>query len=213
MSLEAYDVYFSGKIMKGQDLEEVRRKIGAMFKIDGAKLDRLFSDEPVAIKRGVNMDEAVKYRVAFRNLGALVDILPVAPPQTARSSEAGNASASGHFTLSPPKDFDLSDCTVTQPASELPDISDMQLDIPGITLDETKPPAPLEIDTTALQLDKPGMILDETNPPPVADIDTSSLTLNPPNQGSLEEYHQDPTPAPVPSIDHLNLAGPDKPDS
>jgi hypothetical protein len=80
MSLETYDIYFSGATLKEADPAETKRKIGAMFKLEGKKLERLFSGKPVAIKKGVDMDRAVKFRVAFRDAGALVDIVPAGQP-------------------------------------------------------------------------------------------------------------------------------------
>ena len=80
MSFETYDVYFSGQIMKDRDPAEVKSRIGALFKLQGAKLDALFSGSPVAIKKGIDMDQAVKYRVAFRDAGALVEIRSFAKP-------------------------------------------------------------------------------------------------------------------------------------
>jgi hypothetical protein len=220
---ETYDIYFSGQIMKDADPAEARRKVGALFKLDGAKLERLFSGEPVAIKRSVDMDRAVKYRLAFREAGALVDILPSgsspqvaappkATPQTAESTPAPatpqpiQADESG-LSLSPPQGFDLTDCTQTPEPAPLPDISNLGLDQPGATLDRHEPPPPLQIDTQSLQLAEVGP-LPETPETPAASIDTSELTLSAPAEGSLEGYQQPRPPAPVPETDHLSLEEP-----
>ena len=86
MSLDTYDVYFSGATLKDADPAEAKRKVGAIFKLEGEKLERLFSGKPIPIKRGVDMDQAVKYRVAFRDAGALVDIVPAGQPDPPRRS-------------------------------------------------------------------------------------------------------------------------------
>ncbi|PVV15187.1 MAG: hypothetical protein B6D72_02530, partial [gamma proteobacterium symbiont of Ctena orbiculata] len=80
MTADTYDVYFSGAIIKNNEPAEVKRKIGAVFKLEGEKLDRLFSGKPVPIKRGIDMDRAIKFRVTFRDAGALVDIVPAGDP-------------------------------------------------------------------------------------------------------------------------------------
>lgn len=209
MSFETYNIYFSGNIMKGQNPEEVRKKIGTLFKLDGAKLDRLFSGQPMPIKKNINMDQAVKYRLAFREAGALLDIRPagIDQPPPASSPRPGRAPETQEsLTLSPPNNFDLSDCTVPVTPQEIPDISDLTLDTPGSILDEGDSVEPLEIDTDALELAKSGMTLDQAVPQPAVDIDTSTLELDPANQGSLEEYRQTLDPVPLPDIDHLNLA-------
>ncbi len=209
MSFETYNVYFSGRIMKDRDPAEVRQKIGRIFKLEGAKLERLFSGDPVAIKKQVDMEQAVKYRVAFREAGALVDIRPAetpsvtpspAPEPTAKTDDPQGLS------LSAPNSYDLSDCTPPVAAEELPDVSGLNLDQPGIILDTSPEPEPLVIDTDDWDLDRPGVILDATAPPPEAAIDTSELTLDPANQGSLEAYQTPVTPAPLPNIDHLQFA-------
>ncbi|MES9992947.1 MAG: hypothetical protein ABW098_13395 [Candidatus Thiodiazotropha sp.] len=242
MTADSYDVYFSGAIIKDSDPLEVKRKIGALFKLEGDKLDRLFSGKPIPIKRGVDMERAIKFRVTFRDAGGLVDIVPAgepppAPkprPQTssppapsiaassppAETSEmtfadgpmepAANAEevtpiAVPDFELSSAQGFDLSDCTPEVEAAEIPDISAMQMDKPGITLDETPDPQALEIDTSALILDNPGVTLIEDAPTEPPDIDTSALDVLPANQGTLEDCQQPVEAAPIPNIDHLKI--------
>jgi hypothetical protein len=261
MSPETYDVYFSGAILKTAELAEAKRKIGAMFKLEGEKLDRLFSGKPVPIKRGVDMDQAVRFRVAFRDAGALVDIVPAgqpapnpaarpAPPQrpaaaattaTARPAppsptpadgapstppESGLSLAEGplpeaadttappvavpDYGLSAPKDFNLSDCAPPVQAASLPDISAMDLEKEGVTLDESPDPEPLEIDTEALMLDEPGTPLIETEEVPPPPLDTDQFSMSGPNEGSLEVYQKPVEPAPLPDIEHLKLEEADK---
>jgi hypothetical protein len=213
MSLETYNVYFSGQIMKDRDPTEVRKRLGALFKLKEAGLERLFSGQPVAIKQGVDMDQAVKYRLAFREAGALVDIHPVETAPASPASAPDPRSDTTHhegFTLSEPNSFDLSDCTPVVIPQEIPDISTLDLDKPGIILDESSPPEPLVIDVDELELGKPGITLDDPAPSVRAEIDTSELTLNPPNQGSLEAYQETVTPVPLPNIDHLKFTEQDE---
>lgn len=246
MSTETYDVYFSGACLKTADQDEAKRKIGAMFKLKGEKLERLFSGKPMPIKRGVDMDQAVRFRVAFRDAGALVDIVPAgqpapdpaarpapparqapaaatatAPPaQPAPVSELSLAEGplpavdealqappvtAPDYPLSAPRDFNLSDCVPQVEAAEIPDISGLALDKPGVTLDERADPEPLEIDTEALMLDDPGTPLIEETAVEPPQIDTDSLSVSPPREGSLEAYQQPVEPAPLPNIDHLGL--------
>jgi hypothetical protein len=204
MSYQTYNVYFSGQIMKDRNPAEVRSNIGKLFKLDGSKLEQLFSGQPVAIKKNLDMEQAVKYRVAFREAGALVDIRPAGQaPLAPAAVPAGRVEQATGLSLSAPNSYDLSDCAPSVIPRELPDISELNLDKPGVTLDTRLPPEPLEIDTDDWNLDRPGITLDETEPPPVASIDTSELTLNPANQGSLEECQEPVKPAPLPNIDHL----------
>ncbi|MEN8166484.1 MAG: hypothetical protein ABFR65_03285 [Pseudomonadota bacterium] len=213
MSLETYNVYFSGQIMKDRDPAEVRKRIGALFKLKEAGLEQLFSGQAVAIKQGVDMEQAVKYRLAFREAGALVDIRPVETgPAASASAPDPRSDVTQHegFTLSEPNNFDLSDCAPVVKPQEIPDISALDLNQPGVILDERSQPEPLTIDTDELELDRPGISLDETAPPAAAEINTDELTLNPANQGSLEEYQQTVAPAQLPNIDHLRFTEQDE---
>jgi hypothetical protein len=212
MSFETYNVFFSGQIMQDRDPTEVRRKVGKLFKLEGAKLERMFSGQPVAIKRHVDMELAMQYRVAFRQAGALVDIHPAArapaEPNAAAGSATNHGAAQG-LSLSAPRAYDLSDCAPALAPQELPDISRMCMHEPGVILDTSQPAEPLQIDTEGWQLDRPGVELDESEPTPTALIDTSALTLNPANQGSLAEFERVVTPAKLPIIEHLACIEPE----
>jgi hypothetical protein len=189
------------------------------------------------------MDQAVRFRVAFRDAGALVDIVPAgqpAPgpaarptpaatpataPPTQPTPDSGLSLAEGplpaaddgsqpppvaapDYPLSPAKDFNLSDCAPQVEAAEIPDVSTLALDNPGVTLDEKPEPAPLEIDTEALMLDDIGTPLIEETAVEPPQIDTDALSVSPPREGSLEAYQQPVDPAPLPNIDHLGLEEP-----
>ncbi|MES9943771.1 MAG: hypothetical protein ABW080_02300 [Candidatus Thiodiazotropha sp.] len=246
MTAETYDVYFSGTIIKDHDPAEVKRKIGAVFKLQGDKLDRLFSGKPIPIKKGIDMDRAIKFRVTFRDAGGLVDIVPAGTPPPAPkpaqpprpreeprvvATDAGSGSSELTFAegpmepatetdsdmtpiavpdyeLSSAQGFDLSDCTPEVEAAEIPDISSLDMDKPGITIDETAEPEPLEIDTSALELDKPGVTLIEEAPAEAPAIDIAALSMSPANQGSLEDCQTPVEPAPIPNIDHLDVVEP-----
>jgi hypothetical protein len=206
MSFETYDVYFSGKLLKGQDRDEVQKKIGAIFKLEGPRLQHLFSGKPVAIKKNLDMDQASKYRVVFREAGALVDIRPTGSEQPPASPPPAEKEAnSASLSLSSVNGYDLSDCTAPVEPQEIPDIDYLSLEKPGVILDDTPSVEPLEIDTSELVLDMPGATLAPASSPPTARIDTSNLQLDPPNQGSLEAYQQQVEPVPLPNIDHLEF--------
>jgi hypothetical protein len=247
MSGEIYDVYFSGAIIKSNDPTEVKRKIGAVFKLQGEKLDRLFSGKAIPIKKGIDMERAIKFRITFRDAGALVDIVPAGEPpprskpvqQSSQGEQAGHAPANTrqvsdemtfadgpmepaedpnahnapvavpHYELSSVEGFDLSDCAPSVEPAKIPDISSMDMEKPGITLDETPEPEPLTIDTSTLELDKPGVTLIEAAPVQTPDIDTAELSMTPANQGTLEDCQTPVEPAPIPNIDHLKVVKPE----
>jgi hypothetical protein len=217
MAIEQYDVFFSGAIMEGRDETEVRTKVGQLFKASGGQLERLFSGQPVRIKASVDLDTAVKYRVAFRDAGALVDIKPAATsddkkaaPQATPSPASPGATPTAPETeeieLLPPRTGSLIDCAQKVTPAPIPDISSISMDEAGVTLDETAPPPPLEIDTSELSAET-GSLEDYQQPVEPAQIpDISGITASEPNTGSLEDCYQPVEPAKIPDISAIELA-------
>ncbi len=189
MSFERYDVYFAGKILPGQDLEAVRERIGKLFRADGKKLDRLFQGTPIRIKADVDMDKAIRYRVMFRDAGALIDIRPVV--EKSATDDVTDAPATKKPRLSAPEsmpDFELlpaatgslEDCAAPVEAAALPDITSLKLDAPGTRISDAPEPTP-------------------------ADIDTSGLSALPANTGSLEAFKEEKEAVKIPDISALKL--------
>ena len=202
MSFEKYDLFFSGQIMDGRDMAEVKTRVGKIFGATEEQLNRLFSGDPIPIKKGVDMDTAVKYRVTLRDAGALIDVVPTRSPSTrapgrpatggSPAAPAKNAPAAApagasavpeaeaQMTLAPPRTGTLEDCAPNTPPAELPDISDLDLAAEGEPLVEQKAAS-------------------------VPQIDTSGLELFPANTGDLKDCQREPPPLPLPDISDLRL--------
>ncbi len=234
MSLETYDVYFSGALLKSADPAEAKRKIGAMFKLEGEKLERLFCGAPVPIKRAVDMDQAVRFRVAFRDAGALVDIVPAGqpaptpgarpappprptapprPPATAAAVAGAPQTGSASTTESAPSGFSLADGPLPTPsdtpAANIP-VPEFGLSAPkDFNLSDCTPPvepAPLP-DISAMDLDKEGVILDESPEPEPLEIDTEALMLDAPGTTLIETEEIPPPPI---ETDQLSMSEPNE---
>jgi len=82
MNEELYEVAFSGAILEGADIEQVKAKIGAMFKADAAKLAHLFSGKRVVIKKNIDQATANKYKTALTNAGADCEVKSLAVAET-----------------------------------------------------------------------------------------------------------------------------------
>lgn len=74
MSDELFEVAFSGQIKEGADLEQVKAKVGHMFKADATKLAHLFSGKRMVIKKNIDQSTAEKYKTALSNAGAICEI-------------------------------------------------------------------------------------------------------------------------------------------
>jgi len=74
MSEELFEVAFSGQIKDAANLEQVKAKVGAMFKADATKLAHLFSGKRMVIKKNIDQAMANKYKAALDNAGAVCEI-------------------------------------------------------------------------------------------------------------------------------------------
>jgi hypothetical protein len=190
MPPQLFDIFFSGQIMEGQDPGEVRERIGRLFNAQDDQLQRLFSGEPVRIKGGVDEEEASKYRVAFRDAGALVEIklaeaaasdsVPTAAPAASEADATSNKDEDSGLTLLPPNTGSLIDFAQEIEPQEIPDTSSLNLSPEGTLIDESEEAAPVE-------------------------IDTGDLTVGPAQSGTLEDCQQPVEPYPIPDISNLEM--------
>jgi hypothetical protein len=112
MNEEKFDLVFSGELVSGFDLTQVKKNIQALFRIDETKVEVLFSGKAIPLRKGLDADSANKYRVAMKKAGARVDVVlsrdpppaaaakPAFQPASAAQPVAGNTAkqASGFTT-------------------------------------------------------------------------------------------------------------------
>lgn len=210
MSEPLYDIFFSGQIMQGRDPAEVRENIARIFKASPKQLEFLFSGSHAMVKQGLDQEAAVKYRVAFRDAGALVDVVPAGEQPATKEPQTETRSSiqpADQITLLPANTGSLIDCAKTVEPAPLPEISGISMAPTGGSLIDCAKivePVPLP-DISVLSMAPTGSNIDEIETAPPADIDTSALSLNPPNTGSLEECHVEPPVAEIPDISQLKL--------
>lgn len=72
-----YDIRFSGSLLPGTDPLHAQRQIQARFGLSDEVIAKLFSGQTVTIKRDVDEAAAARYRERFRELGALLQLVPV----------------------------------------------------------------------------------------------------------------------------------------
>lgn len=193
--MDNFDIYFSGKLMPGADKQKARAELGRRFKLEGNALKHLFSGTAVKIKSGVDVEAANRYRAAFRDAGAMIDIVPhgaalqpAKPRPTATQASAPVSPVEGEsgepgLTLLPPRTGSLADCAPEVEATDIPDTDWIEVAAPGATLDLSPP-----------------------TPPP--EVDTSGISLAPAGSGSLEDCAFTRPPRPIPDISHMALVEP-----
>lgn len=187
---KAFDVYFSGELLEGYEPDQVKEAVGEMFGLSGPRLEALFSGVPVRVKKNLGVEKAGRFRKAFLELGALVQIVPAgeepgasqpptSTPETA-SPPPSPAATGSSLQLAPQEP--LKEEPADRPAPK-PDLSRLSL-------------APLgergEGEKTSRE---------ETPPLP----DTSHLQALPPETGTLEDCAPRRKPAPLPDTSGLSL--------
>jgi len=69
-----YNIIFEGNISSGYKIQDVKRNLAALFKIDEKKVDILFAKPQVVLKKGLDHDSAQKYRNALLKTGAICNV-------------------------------------------------------------------------------------------------------------------------------------------
>jgi len=139
--MQAFDVYFAGEMLPDADPAAVRQGVARLFKAQEGAVERLFSGKPTRIKQGVDADAASLYRAAFRDVGALVQIVP-AGSQPAAAKAPHRA---------PPPAPAAEETPGTRQPTTADGVAGATLAEPGAVIDSTPPPPPAQIDTSALQ--------------------------------------------------------------
>ena len=91
LDAELFDVLFRGEIQAGQNVEQVKQRVGAIFKLDKAKLERLFSGETPYLKRNTDITSADKILCAMEYAGAIAEVIAcVVKPQILSMAPLGS---------------------------------------------------------------------------------------------------------------------------
>jgi hypothetical protein len=132
--MHSFDIYFLGEMLPDADPHAVRRGVAKLFKVQEDSVDRLFSGKALRVKQAVDADVASRYRTAFRDVGALIQIVTSgSPPPSARPAAPAITNEPRSATNNPS-------------AGEV-----IGLAPPGATLDLSEPPPPADIDTSSLE--------------------------------------------------------------
>lgn len=73
--VELFDVVFRGEIQPGYSIDQVKARVGAVFKLDEVKVERLFSGQTPYLKRSTDITSADKIVYAMEQAGAIAEIL------------------------------------------------------------------------------------------------------------------------------------------
>ena len=214
---ERYDIYFSGQVMDGHDLESVRNKLATLFKADQTTLDKLFSGKAQLIKRNCDHSTALKYKNAMEQAGALpvIKALSVETESGTESSTDQSAAEKIAALAATADDNRYQQSAPEEPSPKLgksasTESGSIGLAPPGTDVlreEERAEPVTREIDTTALQIDTSASRLSDEKPPPAATLDTGHLSLADTGE-TIPNLPSTDTPV-TPNLDGLVLSEPD----
>jgi len=73
--MSLYKIVFEGKVAEGYSIEDVKKNLASLYKVDVGKIDRLFTGSPIEIKTDLDYQTAVKDRDAFEKTGAVCSVI------------------------------------------------------------------------------------------------------------------------------------------
>ena len=224
MSDSRFDILFGGELLPGFAPEVVGENLGKLFKATPETVIRLLAGGVHALKKGADLETALKYQAAMQRAGAKA-ILREVPPTAAVAAGATPASqpapaapvtataASGAALGLAPGGGELLEPHERNAAEPV------QVDITGIKLapvfaappGPAGPPAPPAPDTSHISIAAPGADLLEghQSPPPPPAPDTSSLSIAPPGERLAPAVERPPIP--LPDLSAISLAPPGAP--
>jgi len=202
MAAERYDVIFIGTLQAGADPAQVRENMARLFKTEPARIEHLFSGQPVTIKKGVDAATGRQYVDALAKAGALADLAELieAPPAPASLlPPASDVKASP--APATPRGAPVTVPPAIAARSAPPQAPGYSVAEPGVILVEVATPSPVRIDTAHLSVAAAGELLVEPSRVEAPTYDLSALSLDPPGT-QLSEAR----PVPPPQYDLSRLA-------
>lgn len=215
MSQNTFEVVFSGKLVEGAAPQKVKANVAALFKVEVAKVERLFSGATVSIKKGVDEVTAKKYQLALYKAGAITRVVnraaaaaapkaapakaaaakPAAAPQKPAAARKPAATAQSAASVGLQK-------SVVKPApAGVGELAGAGIDAPGTVLVEHQDIPRPEIDTSGLQIDLPGAELIEHEEVAEPEFDLSGITMGPEGEALGEETPFEPLEVDVSGMD------------
>ncbi len=95
---DQFKLIYRGEVHEGQHAAVVRKRLCELLKLDGARGERLFSGEPVVLKKSVDEHTAARFQAAFKKAGAVLRVVRV---QADPAEPAGGSEQEGGLSVLP----------------------------------------------------------------------------------------------------------------
>ncbi len=202
---ERYRLVFRGEVLEGQHKAVVKQRLGAALKVEGERLDAMFTGKAVTIRKDADTDTAARFQIAFKRAGARLRVMPVADeleqipesvsnpaPAQQPAAKQSVAKNDGAFKLAPPGAL-MADPAPPARQPEM-DLSQFTLAAAGTVLGVPRVVDAVAPDVSHFTVAAPGVTLSDAAPLPVmepdvpswdvaevgADIGTSASSVEPP---------------------------------
>lgn len=196
---ELFNVVFAGELVGRADPAVVRANVGKLFNASDAVLDKLFSGQPVVVKKMTDRATAMQLRARMKQAGAETRLVqvdeqgrPLAAPAPAQApasataattapaaapagSMAARLQAMGVAPAVAPAGASAPATPAAVPAAGQWDVKPV-----GTRLSDPPPPPPPAPDTSAMSLARPGGVLvapEEIPRPAPVQVDLSGLSM------------------------------------
>jgi hypothetical protein len=179
MSDNTFEVIFSGELSAGVVPEQVKGNVAALFKVEVAKVERLFSGATVAIKKGLDEATAKRYQQALLRAGAICQVVERAavPPADSPAPPVVEEDSSA---------LGLQKSVVKAAPTGLGELEGASVDAPGVTLVEHQEVAAPQIDTSKLSLEQADTELPQHEEVVAPQVDVSALSMGEPGEILVE---------------------------
>lgn len=217
---EKYRLIFRGETLEGQHRAVVKRRLMELLKLDPARLEKLFSGEPVVLKRDADRKTAARYQALFKQAGGRLrvkalrgesgEVAPSSRPVSQeKSAELPDSSADaekpGAENIQAP-DFKVQSTWFPPPEAPRPEIQAPDFAIAEVgarMADAAEAPVP-EVDDVVFDVAEVGAELLPDKPKVVA-VDVGPLDFEVAEVGADLGPAQREPESEAPDVSHLSL--------
>ncbi len=189
-----FEVIFRGDIVAGQQLTAVKERLKALFKVDDARIEQLFSGRPEVIKKGVDQATASRYRDTLLKAGAQVQLREQAAgtpaPSSAPTAPVTQPAVTPDLNSEPSSDAMTSSAPQVAPDASAPEAGWTLAPVGADVLrpDERRQVQSVVVDNVDFELAPAGADLlkpEERTKVEAPEIDVSHLTVDAPEEDKI----------------------------
>jgi hypothetical protein len=103
---KVFSIIFRGDIVIGHSLPEVKQNLQKLFNVNDEEINRLFMGKPVALRKGLQLKEAQRYKDILKQEGVIVSIKEEINPDV--NAKTGKAKVEKETAAQPKQEVGLS---------------------------------------------------------------------------------------------------------